>query len=41
MIQSEFEKFVSLLAGLDVVLSQTPTQSLFMCSLAERSERKL
>lgn len=41
MIQSEFEKFVCLLGGLDVFLSQTPIQSLFMCSLGERSDRKL
>ena len=41
MTQSELEKFVYLLEGLDVFLSQTPIQSLFMCSLGERSERKL
>ena len=41
MTQSELEKFVCLLEGLDVFLSQTPIQSLFMCSLGERSERKL
>ena len=41
MTQSELEKFVGLLEGLDVFLSFSPTQSLFMCSLGERSERKL
>ena len=41
MTQSELEKFVGLLEGLDVFLSQTPIQSLFMYSLGERSERKL